>query len=157
MRTLRYLGIVEKTCLRGKEADKLLETIKSMPEYFGEQEKNYLRQYGIPMCNNVQETRTKTLHWLKMFGLNVFISEKTKLIQDEHERIRKIQELRLRLGMHKTIFDCDLETAHYIVSRFIQARCWSSIGVGERVYNEYKIQSKLHEDGEEYFVISKYQ
>ena len=39
MRTLRYLGVLEKPGLKGNDAENLLEVIKSMPELLGQQEK----------------------------------------------------------------------------------------------------------------------
>lgn len=156
MRTLRYLGVLEKTGLKGEEADKFLETVKSMPELLGVQEKLYLIQYGIPLHYGLQETRTQVLEWFRNLGLNVFIAEKAKFIKDTDKKTEKVKEINLRAGRHKTIFNCDYETASYMVRRFIEARRWSSIDIYERTYDDYKIQAKVDEDEREYFVIFKY-
>lgn len=156
MRTLRYLGVLEKTGLKGNDAENLLEVIKSMPELLGQQEKRYLIQYGIPMHYELQETKTQVLEWFRSIGLNVYITEKVKFIKETDKRAEKVKEINLRVGRYKTIFNCDLETASYMVRRFIEARRWSSTDIYERTYDDYKIQAKVEEDGREYFVIFKY-
>jgi len=159
MRTLRYLGVLVKTGLRGEEADKFLGTVKSMPELLGVQEKNYFIKYGISLERSNIQSREEALDLLKGLGMNVFIAEKTKLIKDESQRRKKVKELILRLGRIKVLFNADVDKVTGIISKFSRLRMFNEVmGFG-------KYFKTMEEDGlrveskfaghEEYFVVTE--
>lgn len=159
MRTLRYLGIVGRVGLKGEEADKLLETIKSMPDTLGKQEKDYLNEVGLPIYSSRIDSKLKLLDWLKDFGRSVFIRVKTQFISDDTLRINKVKEYMLRLGRVKTIFNVDLEDAIKITSKFANYRIYNELGGYGELCKSMKLKDLLIEskqiDGDEYFVISR--
>lgn len=159
MRTLRYLGVLAKTGLRGTEADELLEKIKSMPEVLGSQEKVFLSQYGISFKELAEYSRYQVLDTLKSLGKNLYISEKTRFIKDEIQRRKKVKELILRLRNTKVIFNLDVDDVVGIVSKFAKFRIYNEAGgFGKycKVIEEdgMRIESK-YVDREEYFVITE--
>lgn len=159
MRTLRYLGVLEKIGLKGEEADKFLETVKSMPELLGTQEKRFLISHGISVNELKEYSRYEVLDLLKSLGRNVFIAEKTKFIKDENIRRNKVKELILRLGRTKVIFNLEVKDVIGITSKFSKYRLYNeTIGFGKysKVMEEdgLRIESKCIE-GEEYFLITK--
>lgn len=161
MRTLRYLGVLKKTCLIGVEADKFLEILKSMPEVLGVQEENYLLRYGINLKLLKKHSRQEVLDWLKSVGRNYYISEKTKSINNESQRRKKIRELILRLGETKVIFNLDVDEVTNIISKFSRFRAYNEL-IGFRKYcnileeNGIRIEAKFV-NGKEYFIITKKQ
>lgn len=76
--------MLAKTWIRSKEADELLEKIKSMPEILGKQEKVFLSQYGFSYKEYIETSKDEVLDTLKGLGKNLYISEKIKLIKDEN-------------------------------------------------------------------------
>lgn len=159
MRTLRYLGVLVKTGLRGEEADKFLETVKSKPELLGVQEKNYFIKYGISLVQSNVQSREEVLDLLKSLGRNVFIAEKTKFIKDKSRRREKVKELLLRLGRVKVLFNADVDRTKGIVSKFSRFRIYNDVmGFGKYCNtmeeDGLRIESKFA-GNEEYFVVTK--
>lgn len=159
MRTLRYLGVLAKTGLRGEEADKFLETVKSMPEFLGIQDENFLMKYGISLRESNEHSKEEALDLLKSLGRNVFIAEKTKLIKDESQRRKKVKELILRLGRVKVLFNADVDKVIGIVGKFSRFRIYNEVmGFGKycKTMEEdgLRIESKFAGQ-EEYFVVTE--
>ena len=159
MRTLRYLGVLAKTGIRSKDADELLEKIKSMPEILGKQEKVFLSQYGFSYKEYIETSKDEVLDTLKGLGKNLYISEKIKLIKDENQRRKIVKELMLRLGRIKVIFNLDVDDVIGIVGKFSRFKAYNEyFGFGKycKIIEEdgLRIESKSVK-GEEYFVVTK--
>ena len=93
MRTLRYLGVCYISGISGDKADKILETIKGMPEDLGEQEKRHLLSYGIPMNLLKIKTRSELLDYIQSIGRDEYIKIKIEHIEDRKLRIETIRKL----------------------------------------------------------------
>lgn len=160
MRTLRYLGVLAKTGLRGIEADNFLEKVKSMPELLDKQERFFLIQYGVSLNELKENTKYEVLDMFRNLGLNLFISEKTRFINDEQAKKTKVKELRFRLGRVKVIFNDYSDEISKIVNIFSKYRLYNeSFGFGKycKSIEEFclRIESRSDIQGNEYFVITE--
>ena len=93
MRTLRYLGVCYVTGIDGDKADKILETIKWMPEDLGEQEKLYLISCGIPMNLLKIKTRSELLDYIRSLGRDEYIKIKIRDIENPKTKIETMRTL----------------------------------------------------------------